>query len=104
MNLFQLFQRSKPGEHKIRYIVRGNAENYNVTFKCSQECKVIQEPQVSKGWKHTFVGKAGDYVYVLAQSNRPDSEVEVKILKDGKLVSQATKSGDYPVVQLSGYV
>lgn len=66
MNLFQLFQKSKSGEHQIRYIVRGDVDDFNVTFKCGQGCKVIQEPHIHKGWKHTFVGQTGDYPLVQA--------------------------------------
>ncbi|MCK9401013.1 MAG: hypothetical protein M0Q51_13610 [Bacteroidales bacterium] len=104
MNLFQLFNRTKPGEHRIRYIVKGDVDDFNVTFKCGQECKVIQEPHIHKGWKHTFVGHNGDYIYIAAQSNKPHSAVNVLIYEDGKLIEKVTKAGDYPLVQASGTV
>ena len=104
MNLFQFFHRTKPGEHRIRYIVKGDVDDYNVTFKCGQGCQVIQEPHIGKGWKHTFVGQEGDYVYIAAQSNHPQSEVNVMIYEDGKLVDQVSKAGDYPIVQASGVI
>ena len=56
MNLFQIFQKAKSGEHRIKYIVRGDANDFNVTFKCGEGCEVIQEPHIQKGWKHTFTG------------------------------------------------
>lgn len=104
MNLFQLFHRTKPGEHHIRYIVKGDVDDYNVTFKCGPGCKVIQEPHIRKGWKHTFVGHKGDYVYIAAQSNRPHSAVNVMLYEDGKLMEKVSKTGDYPLVQVSGMV
>ncbi len=104
MNLFQLFQRSKSGVHRIKYVVKGDALDYNVTFKCGQDCKVVQEPHIQKGWKHTFTGKCGDYVYISAQSNHPHSEVDVTIYEDGKLLHKLAKAGDYPLVQVSGMV
>jgi len=104
MNLFQLFQRSKSGGHQIKYVVKGDALDYNVTFKCGSGSTVIQEPHIRKGWKHTFVGQHGDYVYLAAQSNQPHSEVNVMIYEDGKLVNKLAKTGDYPIVQVSGAV
>jgi len=104
MNLFRLFQGTKPGEHQIRYIVRGDVNDYNVTFKCGNSSQVIQEPHIHKGWKHTFVGNVGDYVYIAAQSNRPNSVVNVMVYEDGKLVEKVAKNGDYPLVQVSGVV
>jgi len=104
MNLFQLFNRTKPGEHRIRYIVKGDVNDFNVTFKCGHNCDVIQEPHINKGWKHTFIGQEGDYVYIAAQSNRPNSAVNVLIYEDGKLMEKVTKTGDYPIVQVSGMV
>jgi len=104
MNLFQLFHRTKPGEHRIRYIVKGTADDYNVTFKSSDGCEVIQEPHIRKGWKYTFTGHDGDYYYVSAQSNRPNSEVDVFIYEDGKLLKKAVKTGDYPLVLVSDLV
>jgi hypothetical protein len=104
MNLFQLFHRSKSGERRIKYVVNGDAKDYNVTFKCGHDCKVVQEPRIQKGWKHTFTGKCGDYVYLSAQSNHPHSEVNVRIYEDGKLLNKVAKAGDYPLVQVSGAV
>jgi hypothetical protein len=104
MNLFQLFSRTKPGEHKIRYIVKGDASDYNVTFKCGHDCEVKQEPLINNGWRHTFVGRPGDYIYIAAQSNKPASTVDVIVYKDGKLMEKVTKSGDYPIVQASGII
>jgi len=104
MNLFQLFHRTKPGEHHIRYIVKGDVDDYNVTFKCGKESKVIQEPHIRKGWKHTFIGHDGDYIYIAAQSNKPHSAVSVMIYEDGKRLENVSKTGDYPLVQASGMV
>jgi hypothetical protein len=104
MNIFQLFHRKKPGEHRIRYIVKGTADDYNVTFKSSDGSKVVQEPHIRKGWKYNFKGRTGDYFYVAVQSNRPHSEVDVFIYEDGKLMKKEVKTGDYPVVQVSDLV
>jgi hypothetical protein len=104
MNLFRFFQKAKSGEHQVRYIVRGDADDFNVTFKCGQENNVIQEPHIHKGWKHTFVGHDGDYIYVAAQANKPHSAVNVMIYEDGKLLEKVSKTGDYPLVQASGQV
>jgi len=104
MNLFQIFQRAKPGGHQIKYIVKGDANDFNITYKCGQECKVFQEPHIHKGWKHTFVGYDGDYIYIAAQSNNPHSVVSVMIYEDGKLIKKVSKVGDYPLVQASGIV
>ncbi len=104
MNLFQLFYRPKPGEHRIRYIVKGDADDFNVTFKCGNCSEVKQEPHIHKGWKHTFVGREGDYMYILAQSNKPNSDVNIMVYEDGKLLERITKTGDYPLIQASGTI
>lgn len=104
MNLFQLFYRPKPGEHRIRYIVKGDADDFNVTFKCGNCSEVKQEPHIHKGWKHTFVGHEGDYMYILAQSNKPNSDVNIMVYEDGKLLERITKTGDYPLIQASGII
>jgi hypothetical protein len=104
MNLFQFFSSSKAGQHRIRYIVKGDAEDYNVTFKCGPDCHVVQEGHIRKGWKHTFVGHNGDYFYISAQSNKPQSKVDVMIYEDGKLLENIAKSGDYPLVQAFGTI
>jgi hypothetical protein len=104
MNLFQLFHRSKPGEHTIRYVVKGDADDFNITFKCG-ECKdVRQEPHIHKGWKHTFMVHNGEYIYLAAQANRPKSAVNIMIYEDGKLLQNLVKLGDYPLIQASGLI
>lgn len=104
MNIFRLFQRHKAEEHRIRYVVAGDADDYNVTYKCSAGAQVVQEPHVRKGWKHLFKGKRGDYIYLSAQSNRPHSEVDIFVYEDGKLVDKIVKKGDYPIAQVSDQV
>jgi hypothetical protein len=105
MNLFQFFSSSsRSGEHKISYIVKGDARDYNVTFKCGSASHVVQEGHIRRGWRHTFIGQAGDYFYISAQANNPDSAVDVRIYEDGKLIENITKKGDYPLVQASGRI
>jgi hypothetical protein len=104
MNLFQLFHRTKPGEHRIRYIIKGDVDDFNVTFKCGSCSEVKQEPHVHKGWRHTFTGHNGDYIYIAAQSNKPHSAVNIMIYEDGKLLENVMKTGDYPLVQASASV
>jgi hypothetical protein len=104
MNLFQFFHRSKPGEHAIRYVVKGDTDDFNITFKCGDSMEVKQEPHIHKGWKHTFTVRNGDYIYLAAQSNKPKSAVNIMIYEDGKLLQNITKLGDYPLVQASGTI
>lgn len=104
MNLFQFFYRQKPGEHRVRYIVKGDTDDFNVTFKCGNSSAVTQEPHIHKGWKHNFVGHAGDYMYISAQSNNPHSKINLMIYEDGKLLENIAKNGDYPIIQASGII
>lgn len=104
MNLFRLFYRPKPGEHEIRYIVRGDADDFNVTFKCGNCGEVKQEPHIHKGWKYTFTGHHGDYFYISAQSNKPQSNVNLLVYEDGKLLENIAKTGDYPIIQASAVI
>ena len=104
MNIFRLFQRHKTEEHRLRYVVTGDSDDYNITYKCSTGSQVIQEPHVRKGWKHLFKGKRGDYIYLSAQYNKQHSEVDIFIYEDGKLVDKIVRKGDYPIAQLSDQV
>jgi hypothetical protein len=104
MNLFQFFYRQKPGEHRISYIVKGDADDFNVTFKCGDSSEVKQEPHIHKGWKYKFTGHKGDYMYVSAQANQPNSKVNLLIYEDGKLLENISRAGDYPIIQASGRV
>lgn len=104
MNLFQLFQRNRPGEHRVRYVVKGDSNDFNVTFKCGHCSEVKQEPHIQRGWKHTFVGQQGDYIYIAAQSNKPGSNINLLVYEDGKLLENISKTGDYPIVLSSGTI
>ena len=90
MNVFHWFYRHKPGEHRVKYLLTG--------------CKVIQEPHVKKGWKHSFTGHTGDYFFIAAQSNKPGSSVSLSVFEDGKLFSKVEKRGDYPIVEAFGHL
>jgi hypothetical protein len=59
---------------------------------------------VRKGWKHSFTGRTGDYFFIAAQSNRPDSSVSLRIFEDGKLFSKVEKRGDFPIVEAYGHL
>lgn len=102
MNLLQWFYRSKPGEHRVKYVLTGDSDDYNITYKCSQDCEVVQEPHVKKGWKYSFTGQSGDYFFFAAQSNKPQSSVKVKVYKDGRVFNEVEKQGDFPLVTASG--
>ncbi len=102
MNLLQWFYRGKAGEYKVTYHLTGDSDDYNITYKCSEDCEVVQDPHVKKGWKHTFVSQTGNYYYFAAQSNKPNSSVRVKVYQNGRLLSEAEKQGDFPLVTASG--
>jgi hypothetical protein len=43
-------------------------------------------------------------MYVSAQSNKPNSKVNLLIYEDGKLLENIVRAGDYPIIQASGVV
>lgn len=94
----------KSDQERVKYMVKGSAGDYNVTFKCSGDCDAIHEENVPKGWKHNFSARPGDYYYVSVQSNHPRSSVELKVYQNGKLFRKVEKEGDYPLVTISGCV
>ena len=104
MNLLRWFYRSNPGEYKVEYTLSGDSDDFNVTYKCGYNSDVVQEAHVKKGWKQTFVGHTGDYFFLAAQSNKPNSSVRVKVYENGQLMSNLEKEGNYPLVTASGTV
>lgn len=104
MNLFNHLFHKKGDQERIKYVVKGSTEGYNVTFKCSGNCDVVQKPNVEKGWTHTYVANEGDYYYFSAQANSRDASVDLRIYQNGKLFKKVMKSGDYPLVSASGLI
>jgi len=104
MNLFNFSFKSKGTEEKIRYVVKGSSDGYNITYKCSGDCDVVQKPNVPKGWSHKFNARKGQYYYFSAQANCKDACVDLRVYQNGKLFKKAFKSGDYPLVSASSLV
>ena len=105
MNLLDFFRLEKGGDVKIRYVVKGTSDGYNITYKCGGgDCKPVQEGSVPKGWKHTFTVHPGDYFFLAAQANRPNASVDVRVYKNGKIMQHLSKTGNYPLVAASGTV
>jgi hypothetical protein len=104
MGLWNYILGNKQDKERVKYLVKGTAGDFNVTFKCSGDCDPVQEEHVPKGWKHTFSVKPGEYYYVSVQSNQRNSSVELKVYQNGKLFRKAEKEGDYPLVTVSGFV
>jgi hypothetical protein len=86
----------------VKYFITGDSNDFNITYKYGHEREVIQEPHVKKGWKYSFVGHTGDYFFLAAQSNKPKSSIRIRVYKDGKLLNQVEKQGDFPLVTASG--
>ncbi len=104
MNLFDIFQRTKPGEYNIRYVLKGTKNDFNITYKCGEGCEVIQEAHVKKGWTYKFIARTGQYFYISAQSNTADSSVDLKVYQNGKAFKKITKSGNFPTVAAFGNI
>lgn len=104
MRGFNLFQWHSPGKYRIRYVLKGTAKDFNVTYKCGKDCSVVQKPHVTKGWSHHFTTIPGDYYYLSAQANEPGSSVEVRVYQNGKLLKELSKEGNYPLISTAGLV
>jgi hypothetical protein len=86
---------------KVKLILMGSANDYNITYKSSDD-HTYQLPHARKSWRHSFSAKAGDYVYFSAQANEPGAEVRVKIVYNGRVFKEATKSGDFALALAGG--
>ena len=104
MSLFSMFQKTRPGEYNMRYVLKGNTTDFNITYKCGEGCEVIQEPHVKKGWTYKFSAQPGDYFYIAAQSNTADSSIDLKVYQNGRVFKKISKTGDFPVAEVSGTV
>ncbi len=99
-----LFHHSKPGDYRIKYVLKGSAKDFNITYKCGSGSEVIQEPHVHRGWKYAFVAHPGDYFFLAAQANKPHSSVDLRVYQNGRLFKELKKEGDFPMVEASGVV
>ncbi len=104
MSFWNYITGKKSDQERLRYVVKGSSGDYNVTFKCSGDCDPVHEEHIPRGWKRTFSARAGDYYYVSAQSNSPESKVELRVYQNGKLFKKVEKEGDYPLATISGCV
>lgn len=85
----------------IKYVLKGTADIYNVTFK-NYKKETIQNPDVKNGWTNSYVAKLGDYYYVSAQANDRNSNVEISVTYNGEVINETSKSGDYALATISG--
>ena len=84
------------------YEVSGSASNYSVTYENAYG-SVEQQASVGSGWRYQWQEGSSStrFMYISAQNNRTVGDVTVKIIKDGKVLKQATSSGAYVIATAS---
>ena len=85
---------------KVEYLVKAGPGDFNLTY--TDESGTQQLPIVKKKWRYSFNAKTGDYFYCSAQANQRKMKVSVKVLYNGRLCKNHSRTGDYVVATASG--
>ncbi len=88
-------------ESDYKYEVSGTSGNYSVTLQNTDD-NTQQWSSVGTGWNYTWTQTGTRWLYISAQNNNGNGDVTVKIIKDGKTVSQNTGYGGYTIATASG--
>lgn len=100
-SFFASFFKKKDLPGTIKYILKGTADSYNITYK-NYKKQTIQNPKVKNGWTKSFVGKPGDYYYASVQANKRNATVQLSVFYNGVLIKEVSKSGDFVLATVSG--
>ncbi len=100
-SFFASFVKKKDLQGTIKYILKGTADSYNITYK-NYKKQTIQNPKVKNGWTKSFVGKPGDYYYASVQANKRNATVQLSVFYNGVLIKEVSKSGDFVLATVSG--
>jgi hypothetical protein len=87
------------GPHQITYRVDGTARSASVTY--SNGTGGTEQKTVSVPWSKSFDTQSGEFLYISAQNNGEYGDVTVSITADGKIIKDATSSGEYVIATAS---
>jgi hypothetical protein len=83
------------------YEVTGTSGRYSVTLEGAPK-GTAQYSNVGNGWKYTWTGGNGRWLYISAQNQNSTGSVTVKIVKNGKVVASQTSNGGYVIATVDG--
>jgi hypothetical protein len=88
-------------EASYKYEVTGTSGSYSVTIQNSDD-NTQQWSKVGNGWTYIWSQTGERWLYVSAQNNNSTGNVTVKIIKNGKVITQNTSYGGYSIATASG--
>jgi len=89
------------GPAQFYYEVTGTGGQYSVTLEGAPK-GTVQYANVGNGWKYTWSGGSGRWLYISAQNRSSQGTVTVKIFKNNRVVASQTSSGGYVIATVSG--
>lgn len=85
----------------VKYEVTCSPSGFDITYENSSGN--TEQKDISSGsWSTTFTGYSGDFVYISAQAGNENATITTKIYYKGKVIENATSSGDYVIATASG--
>lgn len=85
----------------VEYSVSCSPPGFDITYE--NEGGNTEQKDISSGsWQTSFSGTSGAFVYISAQANNENASISVEISFKGKVIEEATSSGDYVIATASG--
>lgn len=85
----------------VEYRVNCSPGGFSITYE-NANGNTEQRDIKGSSWSTDFFGEQGDFVYISAQADNENAEVEVYIFYNDKLIESANSSGDYVIATASG--
>ena len=85
----------------VKYEVTCSTPGFNVTYM-NDGGNIEQIKVNSYAWSKVFTANSGSYVSVMAQANSENSDVEVTISYNSKVIQKAKSSGDFVIANATG--
>jgi len=87
----------------VEYYVTCNPAGFDITYE-NKTGNTEQRTVNSTSWSTSFEGHSGDFVYISAQANNYNAQVNVQIKYNDKVLKKASSSGDFVIATASGSV
>ena len=92
IGLMSISCEKKAENSAVIYEVTTSNENFEVSY-LDESGNKMQETITSNNWKKSFNGKKGDSVFLSIKSNNLNSNIDAKIIYDGKTIQSGKTYG-----------
>lgn len=92
-----------PTSGTIKYEVVCTPDGFDITYENSSG-NTEQKTIATGSWETSFTQDSGEFVYISAQAANENADVTVKIYYNGKVIEEASSSGDFIIATASGSV